>query len=90
SRATLIAADQLDGTTDAVMRAEGAAELRRATTSLTADSIVYEPPTDELRAQGNVRLVRGEDVVEGPSLRYQLTRSEGVFDKPRYTVRRNL
>jgi LPS-assembly protein len=34
--------------------------------------------------------VRGEDVVEGPSLRYQLTRSEGVFDKPRYTVRRNL
>ncbi len=90
SRATLIAADQLDGTTDAVMRAEGAAELRRATTSLTADSIVYEPPTDELRAQGNVRLVRGEDVVEGPSLRYQLTRSEGVFDKPRYTLRRNL
>nr|WP_304027936.1 LPS-assembly protein LptD [Methyloversatilis discipulorum] len=90
SRATLIAADQLDGTTDAVMRAEGAAELRRATTSLTADSIVYEPPTDELRAQGNVRLVRGEDVVEGPSLRYQLSRSEGVFDKPRYTVRRNL
>lgn len=90
SRATLIAADQLDGTTDAVMRAEGAAELRRPGTSLTADTIVYEPPTDELRAQGNVRLVRGEDVVEGPSLRYQLSRSEGVFDKPRYTVRRNL
>jgi LPS-assembly protein len=90
SRATLIAAEQLDGTTDTVMRAEGAAELRRPGTALTADSIVYEPPTDELQAQGNVRLVRGEDVVEGPSLRYQLSRGEGVFDKPRYTLRRNL
>jgi LPS-assembly protein len=90
SRATLMAAEQLSGTTDEVMRAEGAAELRRPGTTLTADTIVYEPPTDELQADGNVKLVRNEDVIEGPSLRYKLDRSEGVFDKPRYTVRRNL
>jgi LPS-assembly protein len=90
SRATLMAAEQLSGTTDEVMRAEGAAELRRPGTTLTADVIVYEPPTDELQADGNVKLVRNEDVIEGPSLRYKLDRSEGVFDKPRYTVRRNL
>lgn len=90
SRATLIAGDQLDGTTDSVMRAVGSAELRQPATSLTADTIVYEPPTDELQADGNVRLVRGEDVVEGPSLRYRLARSEGVIESPRYTLRRNL
>ena len=90
SRVTLIAADQLDGTTDEIMRAVGAAELRRPGTSLTADTITYAPPTDELQADGNVRLVRGEDVVEGPSLRYRLERGEGVFEKPRYTIRRNL
>ena len=90
SRATLIAADQLDGTTDEVMRAVGSAELRRPGTSLTADSITYAPPTDELQADGNVRLTRGEDVIEGPSLRYRLARGEGVFEKPRYSIRRNL
>jgi LPS-assembly protein len=87
---TLLAAENINGTTDEVMRAEGAAELRRPGTTLTADVINYEPPTEELQADGNVRLVRGEDVIEGPSLRYRLDRSEGVFDKPRYTVRRNL
>lgn len=90
SRATLIAGDELTGTTDEVMRAIGSAELRKPGTSLTADDIEYQPPTDELVATGNVRLVRGEDVVEGPSLRYKLGRGEGVFDKPRYTIRRNL
>lgn len=90
SRATLIAADQLDGTTDTTMRAVGSAELRRPGTSLTADTIVYDPPTDELQATGDVRLTRGEDVVEGPSLRYRLERGEGVFEQPRYSVRRNL
>lgn len=90
SRATLLAAENISGTTDAVMRADGAAELRRPGTTLTADTITYQPPTEELQADGNVRLVRDEDVIEGPSLRYRLDSSEGVFEKPRYSIRRNL
>lgn len=90
SRVTLLAAEKISGTTDAVMRADGAAELRRPGTTLTADAITYQPPTEELQADGNVRLVRGEDVIEGPSLRYRLDSSEGVFEKPRYSIRRNL
>ena len=90
SRATLLAAENISGTTDAVMRADGAAELRRPGTTLTADTITYQPPTEELQADGSVRLVRGEDVIEGPSLRYRLDSSEGVFEKPRYSIRRNL
>ncbi|MBP6096789.1 MAG: LPS assembly protein LptD [Methyloversatilis sp.] len=90
SRATLLAAEKISGTTDAVMRADGAAELRRPGTTLTADTITYQPPTEELQADGNVRLVRDEDVIEGPSLRYRLDSSEGVFEKPRYSIRRNL
>ncbi len=90
SRVTLLAADNINGTTDEVMRAEGSAELRRPGTTLLADTINYEPPTEELFAEGNVRLERGEDVVEGPSLRYRLDRGEGVFDRPRYTIRRNI
>ncbi|HEY9193144.1 MAG TPA: LPS-assembly protein LptD [Methyloversatilis sp.] len=87
---TLIDADQISGVTDETMHAEGAAELRRPGTTLNADVIDYAIPGDELNARGNVRLVRKDDVIEGPSLRYQLSRGEGVFDKPRYTLRRNL
>ncbi|MDP3871971.1 MAG: LPS assembly protein LptD [Methyloversatilis sp.] len=90
SRVTLLSAESVSGTTDEVMRAEGNAELRRPGTTLTADRINYEPPTEELQADGNVRLVRGEDRIEGPSLRYRLDRSEGVFEKPQYSLRRNL
>lgn len=90
SRATLLSAESVSGTTDEVMRAEGNAELRRPGTMLTADRISYEPPTEQLEADGNVRLTRGEDRIEGPSLRYRLDRSEGVFEKPQYSLRRNL
>lgn len=82
--------DRLSGSTDELITVQGTARLRKPNTQLFADTITYAPPTDELTATGNVVLTRGSDVIEGPAMHMKLERNEGVFENPRYKLKRNL
>ncbi|MGH8649631.1 MAG: hypothetical protein ACREUP_10055, partial [Burkholderiales bacterium] len=59
-----IEADRLHGHQDRDAEAEGSVRLRRRGQAVYADWLRYDKPTDELAAQGNVRVERGADVLE--------------------------
>jgi LPS-assembly protein len=81
-----VIADRLEGTTETELRAIGNAELRKGSTSLTADRIDFLVPTDEAEATGNVRLRMGDDEMTGPRLRLRLNDTTGIFDSPTFLL----
>lgn len=83
---TFIAATRIDGRNDNEVVAEGEAELRKATTNLSADRLTYWKVEDELEAVGNVRLAKDADQFTGPRLRLNLTDDTGFIDAPNYAI----
>ncbi len=86
---TFIAASRLDGRNDNEVVAQGEAELRKATTTLTADRLTYWKIEDELEAVGNVRYAKDAEFMAGPKLRLNLTENTGYFEQPSYSVTRS-
>ena len=83
---TFIAASRIDGRNDNEVVAEGNVELRKATTSLTADRLTYWSVEDELEAVGNVRYAKDAEFVAGPKLRLNMTEGTGHFEQPNYSI----
>jgi LPS-assembly protein len=83
---TFIFADRLEGTSGEEARAEGSAELRKADTTIEADSMRYFQEREEVEAIGNVRIERAGDVIAGPSLRYRMSDGTGAFERPEFTL----
>ncbi|MEW5887670.1 MAG: LPS-assembly protein LptD [Pseudomonadota bacterium] len=85
---TFVIADRISGRTDDVTRAEGAAELRKGNTVVTAERMTHWAVEDEVDAEGNVHVRQGADVMAGPKLRLKLTDNVGVFEQPKYSITR--
>ena len=85
---TFIVADQIAGKNDVEVVAEGNVELRKRNSILQSDRLTYWQETDELQAEGNVRLSRDGDRVSGPKMRMKMDDSTGFFEQPKYSIRR--
>ena len=81
-----IDADRIEGIADQEATAEGDVELRQATTSIRAQWLRYLYETEDVEARGDVRLEREGDVITGPSLKYRVKDSTGVFEQPEYSL----
>jgi len=82
-------ANELRGHNDRETEAEGDVRLRKRDHALYADWLRYDKSTDEVAAQGNVRMERGPDVVEGARLRYNLESERGFMENPSYTLHKS-
>jgi len=82
-------AGRLQGHSERETEAEGDVRLRKRNQALYADWMRYDKSTDEVAAQGNVRLERGADVVEGARLRYNLESDRGFMENPTYMLHKS-
>ncbi len=82
-------ADRLQGHNDRETEAEGNARLRTRGQAVHADWLRHDKPSDEVTAEGNVRIERGADVVEGARLKYSLETERGFMDNVRYTLHKS-
>jgi LPS-assembly protein len=85
---TFIAADHIAGTNDIEVVADGNVELRKRNSILLSDRLTYWQLADEMEAEGNVRLSRDGDRVNGPKMRMKMEDSTGFFEQPEYSIRR--
>ncbi|MBT0961294.1 LPS-assembly protein LptD [Denitromonas sp. IR12] len=85
---TTVDADRIVGQQDVELVAEGQAVLKRDRSVLTADRIVYREALDEVEAEGNVTLRRGEDRLAGPKVQLRLDEQTGTLDSPTYEIHR--
>jgi LPS-assembly protein len=84
---TFAEADHVEGTTDSEVTLTGHAELRRPGGEVfLSDHMRYVNVTDELFANGAVKIVRDGNVFVGPELRMRLDDYSGYFVKPSYTL----
>jgi LPS-assembly protein len=81
-----IEADRLQGYQERAAEAEGNVQLRRRGQGAYADWMHYDMPANEFTAQGNVRMERGDDVLEGTRLRYNLDSDTGFLELPSFTL----
>ncbi len=81
---TFLMGERISGRPDLETVVEGQAELRKPGTVIKADRLEYDAATDRAKASGNVRINRGGNVFEGPSLELQVETFEGFFIEPRY------
>lgn len=81
-----ISAQRLDGITGKESIAEGAAELHKGNTAVFADWLKYIEATEDVEARGQVRIEREGDVITGPSLKYRVSDSTGLFEQPVFAL----
>ena len=81
-----LSADRIQGITGKESVAEGSAELHRGTTAVYADWLKYTEATEDVEARGRVRIERGGDVISGPSLKYRVNDSTGIFEQPEFML----
>lgn len=81
--------DRISGRPDLETVIEGDAVFRKAGTTISADRLEYDQPTDRARATGNVRINRGGNIYEGPLLDLKVDAFEGYFQEPRYQFLQN-
>ena len=70
---------------DAVL--EGNARLSRGKTSIQADRLEYDQPTDQARAIGHVRVEQNGSRYEGPLMELKVETFEGYFLSPTYQLK---
>jgi LPS-assembly protein len=68
--------------------AEGNVELRKRNSILLSDRLTYRQPPTKIEAEGNVRLSRDGDRVQGPRMQMKMEDSTGFFEQPEYSIRR--
>jgi LPS-assembly protein len=69
---TFVYGNRLIGRPDLETTVDGNAELRRGASSLRADRIEYDFPSDVVKARGNVRVNSGGNLYNGPELQIKL------------------
>ncbi|MBS1208644.1 MAG: organic solvent tolerance transrane protein [Proteobacteria bacterium] len=86
--ATVIEAGRIDGREQVDMTAVNNVRLERDGMVLTGDRLYYDQVANDVQVQGNVKLKRGTDSIEGPSARINLDTWFGEFDSPSYQLQR--
>jgi LPS-assembly protein len=81
--------DHISGRADLETVVQGNAVLRKAETTIRADRLEYDQPTDQARASGHVRINRAGNVYEGPLLELKVESFEGFFQNPRFHFAQN-
>lgn len=87
-RATRIEARRIDGRDQVNMVAQENVRLDRGDMTLTSDKLFYDQISNEVTAEGSVKLVRGGDQIEGPKARVNLDTLYGEVETPNYVLQR--
>ncbi|MDB5887769.1 MAG: organic solvent tolerance transrane protein [Rhodocyclales bacterium] len=77
-------ADAVDGRNSLELNADGKVHLRRGTLTLYSDHLKLDQILNEVTAEGNVRMLRDKDRIEGPRVRMNLDTHVGEFETPTY------
>jgi LPS-assembly protein len=83
---TVITADRVEAREGQVLEATGDAELRKDDQLIRADHLLFRQQTDELFADGAVRLESKGAAMSGPSLKVNLDKSTGEMVQPSFTL----
>lgn len=83
---TFLAAERVEGVQDQYLEAQGNAELRRHGQSVQADRLRYETASNEVLAEGNLRLTQGDTRLEGTRGQINLDTRQGSVESPRYAL----
>ena len=86
---TFVFGDRLSGRPELETVIDGNAELRRGASSIRADQLEYDQPTDVVKARGNVRVNSAGNLFNGPELEIKLDTFEGFFTRPDYRFLQN-
>ncbi|RYG09100.1 MAG: LPS-assembly protein LptD, partial [Burkholderiales bacterium] len=86
---TFIFGDRLSGRPELETVIDGNAELRRGASSIRADRLEYDQPSDVIKARGNVRVNSSGNLFNGPELELKLDTFEGFFTRPDYRFLQN-
>jgi LPS-assembly protein len=81
-----VSAMEIQGHAERELDAQGDVELRKLGLRVNADQVHYDARTDELHAQGNVRLQSDSTVAKGPDLQLNLATQTGHMDQPQYLL----
>jgi LPS-assembly protein len=84
---TFTFSDEIDGVVDREMKLKGRAQIRRNTTILKADEIIYDPDTDIADLIGNAQLIKDNTEFSGPRARFKVDARQGEMDQPSYELR---
>lgn len=87
SRPIFIAADRLEGHVEKEVEAIGKAELFTGDRFVSADRMKYHQSTDEVEAEGGVRVEQRGDILEGSRLKFNLASKTGELSNPRYSLK---
>lgn len=85
-RPIFIAADRLEGHVEQEVEAIGKAELFTGDRFVSADRMKYHQNTDEVEAEGGVRLEQRGDILEGSRLKFNLANKTGQLNDPSYRL----
>jgi LPS-assembly protein len=84
---TFTFSDEIDGVVDREMKLKGRSQIRRNTTILKADEIIYDPDTDIADLIGNAQLIKDNTEFSGPRARFKVDARQGEMDRPSYELR---
>ena len=79
-----ISADRLEARQGDQMEASGNVELRQEGRVVKADHLLYEQEKQDVYADGNVSIVQGETVMNGPKLKMNLELDVGEMAQPEF------
>jgi LPS-assembly protein len=85
----VLQAERLRSHTDLDATLEGEAQLRKGDTTIRADRLDYDMPSDTARASGHVWVERDGNTYQGPYLELAVDAFEGFFTSPSYVFGQN-
>lgn len=82
----MITADSLEAKQGQVLEAKGNAEIRKDDHFIRADHLLYLQQSNEVFADGDVRVEKSDATMTGPSLKMNLDKSTGEMAQPSFTL----
>lgn len=86
-RPVFIEADLIQGHNELEIEGIGNAELRSGDQVITANRMKYHQDTDDIEIEGDVRLEKQGDVLEGSRLKMNLESKIGQMDQPNFILK---
>jgi len=83
-----IEADRLTGYYKQEVEATGNAVLQQGDNTLTADRVKYYEQTEDAEVEGNIRLERPKDILQGKKLELNMKTEVGQLTEPRYSMKK--
>ncbi|SFU33461.1 LPS assembly protein LptD [Nitrosospira multiformis] len=82
-----VVADRLQGHVEQEIEAIGKAELSTGDQFISAERMKYNQSTNDAEAQGNVRVEKEGDILEGSNLKFNLLSKTGQLSEPNYRLK---